>query len=807
MKPFAAATPMEERAELIRVRGVVQGVGFRPTVWRLARRHQLRGSVGNDGQGVHIHVCGAADAVDQFVLDLGSEAPPLARIDRIERQSAPPLPSDAGFHIAASDATAVSTGVVADAAACGECVQEIFDPFVRRFRYPFTNCTHCGPRLSIIQQVPYDRANTTMAGFTLCPVCEAEYHNPADRRFHAQPIACHVCGPRLTLTRADGRAIALDSLSILDEVDAACTLLQRGHVVAIQGLGGYQLACDATNADAVARLRAGKRRERKPFALMARDLEVMRGYVQIDAAEAALLGSAAAPIVLLQRSASDSTAPPAIAAAVAPGLGLLGFMLPNMPLHHLLLKRMKRPIVLTSGNLSDEPQAIERDDARHRLGNIAEYFLEHNRPIARRVDDSVARVVAGRPRLLRRARGYAPASLPLPPGFEDAPRVLAYGGELKNTFCLLRDGNAILSPHVGDLQDAMTRADYQKALSDFRGFFQFEPQALACDLHPDYSSTLLARSQAEESGLPVLASQHHHAHIAACMAENGVPREAAPLIGVALDGMGYGEDGTLWGGEFLLADYLGYQRLGTFKPVALLGGDAASREPWRNTYAHITAQMGWASFAMNYADLDLYRFLEAQPRELLDGMLRRGVNSPLASSCGRLFDAAAAAMGLARERALYEGQGAVEMEAAIDHDCLENEDDRLSYPFPIPRLAGLPYIEHLGMWSALFGDLILNTPVGIMSARFHRGLAKTIVRMVEKIAIQVGGEDTPLRIAALSGGVFQNRVLFERVLVGLEAKGFTVLTHSRVPCNDGGLALGQAAIAAARLLQKDNNTK
>ncbi|GAC1630695.1 MAG: carbamoyltransferase HypF [Nevskia sp.] len=798
-----AETQIEEIGAAIRVRGLVQGVGFRPTIWRLARRHGLRGWVGNDGQGVLMQVCGPAAAIEALLRDIASEAPPLARIDAIERSPAPFLARDAGFHIAASDASVVSTGVAADAATCAECRREIFDPFQRRFRYPFTNCTHCGPRLSIIEAIPYDRANTTMSGFRLCAACAAEYGDPADRRFHAQPIGCHVCGPKLVLSRADGRAIALDALTILDDADAACTLLQRGHIVAIQGLGGYQLACDATNAEAVARLRAGKRRERKPFALMARDLDAIRGHAQLSTEEIALLSSAAAPIVLLQRAASAAGA--AVADAVAPGLRLLGFMLPNTPLHHLLLKRMQRPIVLTSGNLSDEPQAIERDDARRRLAGIAEYFLEHNRPIARRVDDSVTRVVAGAARVLRRARGYAPASLPLPPGFEQAPRVLAFGGELKNTFCLLREGEAILSPHIGDLQDALMRADYRKALNDFRGFFAFEPQALACDLHPDYSSTQIARAQADEQGLPLIASQHHHAHIASCMAENGVPRDAAPLIGVALDGTGFGEDGQLWGGEFLLADYLGYQRLGTFKPVALLGGEAAIREPWRSTYAHLVAQMGWASFAMNYRELDLYRFLERQPRALLDGMLARGVNAPLASSCGRLFDAAAAAMGFARERALYEGQGAIEMEAAIDHDCLEHEEDQLNYPFPIPRLAGMPYIEPLGMWSALLGDLILDTPVGVMSARFHRGLSRSIVRMVEKIAIHVGGEDTPLRRVALSGGVFQNQVLFERVLAGLEARAFTVFTHRRVPCNDGGLALGQAAIAAARLLHAENN--
>jgi hydrogenase maturation protein HypF len=797
---------VSDTAELIRVRGVVQGVGFRPTLWRLAQRHGLRGSVANDGDGVRIHVCGPAAAVEEFVLELPGESPPLARIDRIEREPAPALPEDAGFHIAASTASAVGTGVAADAATCAECIEEVFDPFARRFRYPFTNCTHCGPRLSIIDRVPYDRPHTGMAGFAMCASCEAEYHDPADRRFHAQPIACHVCGPRLRLVRADGHAMALEAFSALDEVDAACTLLQRGHVIAIQGLGGYQLGCDATQGEAVGRLRRLKQRERKPFALMARDLEVIRRHALVSDAEAALLASSAAPIVLLRRLGDEAAAPGAemprtpVAESVAPSLTLLGFMLPNTPLHHLLLKRMQRPIVLTSGNLSDEPQAIEAADARRRLGAIAEYFLEHNRPISRRVDDSVACVVAGRPRLVRRARGYAPASLLLPAGFQDAPRVLAFGGELKNTFCLLREGQAILSPHLGDLQHALTRADYRRALSDFRRFFGFEPQALACDRHPDYSSAQIAREEAAD-GVPLIETQHHHAHIAACMAENGVALEAPPVLGVALDGLGYGDDGTMWGGEFLLADYVGYQRLGTFKPVALLGGEAAIREPWRNTYAHITAQMGWASFAMNYAELELYQFLERQPRALLDGMKLRGVNAPLASSCGRLFDAAAAAMGLARERAWYEGQGAVEMEAAVDRHCLLHEDERLSYPFATPRIAGLPYIEPLGFWSALFGDLILNTPVGIMAARFHRGLAASIVRMVEKLATQVAGLHARPPRVALSGGVFQNRILFECVLSGLEAKGFTVLTHGQVPCNDGGLALGQAAIAAARLLQ------
>jgi hydrogenase maturation protein HypF len=472
-------------------------------------------------------------------------------------------------------------------------------------------------------------------------------------------------------------------------------------------------------------------------------------------------------------------------------------MLPNTPLHHLVLKRMTRPIVLTSGNLSDEPQAIDSTEARQRLGTIAEYFLDHDRPIARRVDDSVIRVVAGQPRVIRRSRGYAPAPLSLPAGFASAPDILALGSLLKNTFCLLRDGVAILSPHIGDLDDALTRADYEKALADLQAFFEFQPRVLACDLHPEYPSTRLARSLS----FPRIETQHHHAHIAACLAENAVPLDTPPILGVALDGVGFGADRTLWGGEFLLADYRGYQRLGTFKPVALPGGEAAIREPWRNTYAHLMAEMGWPQFASNYSDLDLYRFLESKPRELLDGMLQRRVNAPLASSCGRLFDAVAAAVGIARDHASFEGQGAVELEAAIDHDCLTNEDPALDYPFAIPRLpGGLPYIEPLAMWQAVLGDLCLDTPVGIMAARFHRGLAKVIVRMVDTLVGQLPVQSPPTRTVALSGGVFQNRVLFERVLSGLQARGFSVLTHSVVPCNDGGLALGQAVIAAAQQL-------
>ncbi|MEJ7669652.1 MAG: carbamoyltransferase HypF [Casimicrobiaceae bacterium] len=787
---------IQESAERIRVRGLVQGVGFRPAVWRLAHRYGLRGWVANDGEGVDIHVCGPAAALHQFVGALEQDAPPLARIDRVEREPAALLAQGEDFRIVESFATSVHTGVVPDAATCPDCVAEIFNPLARRYRYPFTNCTHCGPRLSIIEAIPYDRAATTMRAFALCAACSAEYNNPDDRRFHAQPVACHACGPRCWLERADGAPIALDTLTALDAVDAACTLLQRGHIVAIKGLGGFQLACDAGNETAVARLRQLKRRERKPFALMARDLDVARRYCVVAAIEEALLQSPAAPIVIMNANGSER-----VAASVAPGVQTLGFLLPNTPLHHLLLRRMNRPIVLTSGNLSDEPQCITNTEARTRLSGIAEYFLLHDRDIARRVDDSVVRAMAGESRTLRRARGYAPATMPLPQGFAAAPAVLAMGGELKNTFCLLRDGQAIVSHHMGDLEDALTHADYRLSIERYLQLFAHDPRSIAVDLHPEYLSVKLGRELAQRRSVTLAQVQHHHAHIAACMAENGYALDAAPVLGVALDGLGYGSDGTLWGGEFLLADYRNFKRLGTLKPVVMLGGKQAIYEPWRNTYAHLVGEMGWARFAMNYSELELYSYLRAKPRVVLDAMIAREVNSPLASSCGRLFDAVAAAAGVCRERAQYEGQAAVELEALIDERTLGGEEDKFAYPFTIARRKSndLPYIEPLAMWQALLGDLILGTPPPVIAARFHKGLAIAIARMVEKLGRCEGGKDS-VRVVALSGGVFQNRVLLEQVSARVRAAGFHVLAHRQVPTNDGGLALGQAAVAAARSL-------
>ncbi|GJE03677.1 Carbamoyltransferase HypF [Methylobacterium isbiliense] len=782
----------------IRVRGRVQGVGFRPTVWRHARDCALDGEVLNDGEGVLIRVRGSSDGVERFIARLRAAPPPLADIAAIEVTTYGGS-LDRGFRIAESAQSAACTDISPDAAICAACTEEVLDPFARRYRYPFTNCTHCGPRLTIVRSVPYDRVATTMAPFPLCEDCAREYGDPADRRFHAEPIACHLCGPRARLIRFDGRAISAEQHSMLDDVDAAMSLIQKGEIVAVKALGGYQLACDATKAETVARLRELKRRDAKPFALMARDTDVIRRYCSVSPQEEEALRSPAAPIVLL-----EAAGPERLPEGVAPGLRTLGFMLPPTPLHVLMFRRMKRPAVMTSGNRSDEPQVIDDREAGETLSAIAPYALIHNRAIANRVDDSVARWIGGQLRLLRRARGHAPASIPLPQGFEEAPEILAYGPQMKATFCLLKDGRAVLSQHQGDLDDAATWCDYLKNLELFRTLFGHAPQALACDMHPEYLSTKLAVERSKAEGLPLVQAQHHHAHLAACLAENGRPLDAPAVLGIALDGLGYGIDGTIWGGEFLLFDYRSFERLGTFKPVAMPGGARASREPWRNLYAHLMAEMGWAQFAMSFDGLGLFQKLSCKPRATLDAMIRSDTNCPLASSCGRLFDAVAASLDICFEHQAYEGEAAARLEAIACRKTLAEEGDRLAYPLTIPNLrgSGLPYIEPLGMWNAILGDLILDTDVSVIAARFHKGLAKAIVAMALKLADrgEEGAAVPRFDTVALSGGCFQNRILLEETIRRLEASDFKVLTHAAVPANDGGVALGQAAIAAARLI-------
>ncbi len=782
----------------IRIRGTVQGVGFRPHVWRLARACDLTGEVFNDAHGVLIKISGEESEIENFLDLLKTETPPLSKIDSIECAPLAGTFNPDDFCIVESAGGTAKTQVTPDAAVCEACAQETLSPFERRYRYPFTNCTHCGPRFSILKSIPYDRSNTTMAPFELCAECAQEYGNPQDRRFHAQPVACHICGPKAWLVHLGEGIVTFDMHSMLDDVDAVCSLLQKGEIVAIRGLGGFHLACDATNEKAVETLRKRKKRDAKPFALMARDIAIIEQYADVDEVEKSLLQSAEAPIVLLKKIADNP-----LPEAIAPGLDRLGFMLPYTPLHLLILRRMERPVVMTSANISNAPQVTSNSDITEKLSDIADYALFHDREIENRVDDSVVRVVAGVPRLLRRSRGYAPGAIPLPDSFQDAPDILAYGGELKSTFCLLKDGAAILSQHQGDLEDAQTYDDYLKNLKLFEQIYDHVPKVLAADRHPEYLSTKFALDQAQSKSLPLVQVQHHHAHIAACMAENGVSLNANPVLGIALDGLGFGDDETLWGGEFMIATYSGYSRVGTFKPVAMIGGAQAIKEPWRNTYAHLMAEMGWDRFTINFGELDLFRLLSEKPREMLDQMLANKINVPLASSCGRLFDAVAAAIGLCPHEAAYEGQGAMMLEAAIDRDTLKSTSEDSAYPLAAPNLqmTSMPYIEPLAMWQALLGDLILKTPVPVMAARFHKGLAQAITMMAEKCAARTGEQGTAIKQIALSGGCFQNATLLELVSHQLSKKDFDVLTHSRVPANDGGLALGQVAIAAATVLK------
>jgi hydrogenase maturation protein HypF len=778
----------------IRVRGRVQGVGFRPMVYRIARELGLAGQVSNDAEGVLIRAAGAKEALTSFLTRLVTECPPLGRVDAVERAPTMPL-VERDFRIVESRSGTARTEVAPDAASCADCAREVLSPGERRYRYPFTTCTHCGPRLTIVRGIPYDRASTTMLAFPLCAACDQEYRNPDDRRFHAEAMACPMCGPKAELERFDdghGERVATDR----DALSATRSLLERGCIVAIKGLGGYHLACDATRADVVERLRARKNRDAKPFALMARDLDVIRRYCELLPEEERVLTSPAGPVVLLKQRT-----PAVLPDSIAPGHRTLGFLLPTTPLHLLLLDGADTPLVMTSGNVSGAPPVIDEEEARERLAGIADYSLSHDRRIANRVDDSVVRIMHGRARLLRRSRGYAPASLELPTGFHRAPPLLAYGGDLKGAFCLLSDGRAVLSQHQGDLEERDTLDDFEKNVALYASLFEHRPGAIVADLHPDYAATRMARAHATRAGADFVRVQHHHAHVAACLAENAWPLEGSRVLGVVLDGLGLGEDGELWGGEFLLADYRSATRLASLSPVALVGGDRASREPWRNLYAHLMATMDLSELATTYGELDVVRRLAGKPLKVLERLLATGLNAPRASSCGRLFDAVAAAVEVAFDRQAYEGQAGALLEGLVAESAVPAHDVPPSehaegYPFALDALdeRRLRRLNPAPMWRALLADLAERTPVSSVAARFHGGLARAVTAMVVELRGGHPGFDT----VVLSGGCFQNRVLFEATVSGLESAGFTVLTHAAVPPNDGGLALGQAVIAAAR---------
>jgi hydrogenase maturation protein HypF len=780
------------RIEEIRVCGIVQGVGFRPTVYRLAKVFGLKGEVYNDGEGVLIRVSGSEEEITDFVNKLYQECPHLARINEVIRS---PYLGEFDFNdfvISRSVNSVVKTEISPDAAICPQCQREIFDPFSRYFRYPFTNCTHCGPRLTIIRAIPYDRNNTSMANFSMCKECEKEYQDVENRRFHAQPVACFVCGPRAWLERADGKPVISDMFSMLDDLDAVCTLLQKGEIVAIKGLGGFHLACDATLQNAVQKLRNRKYRYHKPLALMARDINIISEYCYINDLEKQLLTSSAAPIVLLKIKDNSK-----LASDLAPGQNTLGFMLPYTPLHHLILRRMKVPIVLTSANISNEPQCINNEDAKDKLSKIADYFLLHNRDIVNRVDDSVVRVIDNKIQTLRRARGYAPAPIILPPGFEKIPPILAMGSELKNTFCLLREGEAILSQHLGDLENASAFNAYQETLNLYLNLFQHKPEIIAIDKHPEYLSSKLGKELATVNNIKLAEIQHHHAHIAACMAENQISLDTKPILGIAFDGLGYGEDGTLWGGEFLLADYQSFQRLATFKPMPMIGGKQAIYQPWRNTYSELIKAFSWEEIQEKYRDLAIIKFLENKDPKLLNQIIEKGINSPLTSSVGRLFDAVAAAIGICPEQCSYEGQAAIEMEAIADTNILNNDKETLNYSFKLEKSANIYYIDTSSTWREILDDIKQHISSSEIAAKFHQSLAITTVKIVKQLK-----QENQFNQVILTGGVFQNQILLQQVKMRLEKLEINVLTHSIVPTNDGGLSLGQSVIAAAKYLKE-----
>jgi hydrogenase maturation protein HypF len=744
----------------IRVRGQVQGVGFRPFVWQLAQDHGVTGQVLNDPDGVLIHARGATAA---FLDDLRTKAPPLSRIDAVE--SAPHAFSEApaSFLIAASEGVGARTRVTPDAATCPDCLAEIRDLTDRRFGYPFANCTHCGPRLSILDRLPYDRAQTSMAGFQMCSDCRAEYEDPGDRRFHAQPVACATCGPRVWLER-DGNEQAGDPL------DTAADLLKEGRILAIKGIGGFQLACDATNAQAIAALRARKGRPAKPLALMA-PLGMLRRHAAPTAEELDLLQGPAAPIVLLEKSGAR------LPELLAPGQATLGWMLPYTPLHHLLFDRLTAPLVMTSGNLSGEPQVIGNDEAREKLTRFADAFVMHDRDIRRRLDDSVERVTPHGPMVLRRGRGRVPGTLPLPPGFEAAPDTLATGGQMKGAICLTKTGQALLSHHLGDLDDRLCFSEFRRAVADYAQLFDHGPARIACDLHPEYRASGFARRLAGDSGTPLTQVQHHHAHLASCLGEHLWPRDGGPVAGIILDGLGLGTDGTIWGGEVLLGDYAGFERIAWLRPVPLPGGDAANREPWRNALARLDAA-GLAPMAD--------RLLHGRPLSTLRHAIAEGVNAPLSSSAGRLFDAFAVFLGFDGPQS-FEGEAAMGLEALATR--APEDAGRLPYGFGDPARGGA--MDDTGLWQAVQRDLDAATAPEVMAHRFHAGVAQSFARQARQLVA-----DGRARAVALSGGCFQNALLLDLTLGALD--GVPVMHHTHVPANDGGLALGQALVAMAQ---------
>lgn len=751
----------------IEVSGIVQGVGFRPYIYRLATERHLAGNISNTSSGVSIEIQGPPVTVEDFISRLPKEAPPLARITEVSVLELP-CNGDREFRIIASRrGEPVHTLISPDVAICDDCLREMLDPKDRRYRYPFINCTNCGPRFTIVRGIPYDRPHTSMAVFPMCPACLKEYEDPLNRRFHAQPNACWECGPQVELWDRAGHKIRAK-----DAIAEAAKAIEAGLIVAVKGLGGFHLAADATNAAAVALLRQRKRRVEKPFAVMVSNLDAANELCEINESSCTLMQTPQRPIVLLLKSASSP-----VVDEVAPFNRYLGVFLPYTPIHHLLFAEGAfKALVMTSGNFSEEPIAIDNNEAVARLNGLADYFLVHNRDILLRCDDSVVRVVAGRPRQMRRSRGFVPVPVFLK---EKLPPILAVGGELKNTICLTKDRHAFLSQHVGDLENIEGYKFFEEAITHLENILEIKTEIVAYDLHPDYFSTKWALQQ---QGKQLVGVQHHHAHIASCMAENQVDGK---VIGFALDGTGYGTDGHVWGGEVLIADYKDFQRAAHFEYVGMPGSNAAIREPWRMAVSYLAHHFG-REF-LNF-DIPFVRQLEKQSTELLVRMLERKVNTPLTSSCGRLFDAVAAIAGI-RQQVNYEAQAAIELEMAMD-----DSDEQAAYPMDLQQDGACSLITTRRLFEFLIADLRSGTPVAAISRRFHNGLIEVFARIANSIR-----ERTCLNRVCLSGGTFHNTYLLEKLTSELAREGFEVITHSEVPAGDGGLSLGQALVAAHRV--------
>lgn len=766
---------MERR--VVTVCGIVQGVGVRPFVYGLATRFHLRGSVRNQSGSVRIEVEGEAGALDRFLDELVGRPPPLAQIDHVAWEPRA-VQGDALFRIETSEPDASSVFVSPDIATCDACLAELFDPADRRWRYPFLNCTHCGPRLTIITGAPYDRPNTTMAAFAMCSDCLAEYQDPTDRRFHAQPTACPRCGPQLQVFDGSGEPVVTE-----DPVGWLCAALRQGQIAALKGLGGYHLACDARNGHAVALLRRRKHRDEKPLAVMVRDVQAARQLCELSSQECQLLESSRRPIVLLRRRATVG-----MAEGIAPGSPDLGVMLPYTPLHYLLLRDWgESPLVMTSGNRSDEPICYQDGEAHRRLQGIADLFLVHDRPIRVRCDDSVTRVVDGVELPLRRSRGYAPEPIRLPFGCRRP--ILAVGGQLKSTFALGREEHALLSQHLGDLDDFQAYRAFEQDVALYEQLFAVRPEVIVCDLHPDYAASRYAAERAGRQRVTLRHVQHHHAHLAACMAEHGLDE---PVIGVCFDGTGYGTDGAVWGGEFLVGDYSRFRRVAHLRYVGMPGGERAIREPWRMAVSQLADAEATCE--------TLQRRLPSSQWRMVETMLDRGLNTPITSSVGRLFDAVAALAGV-RDRVSYEGQAAVQLEWL----AREAVADRM-YPFEISEevaseQGGVPMlvVDTRPMILGVAADVTEGSEARPIARRFH----STLVEMIGVVCARIRAA-TALEAVALSGGVFANALLTHEVVARLQREQFRIYRHRRVPPNDGGLSLGQVAVAAAWDMQGDD---